>query len=108
MTAQSVLDRVREHLCDAGKVRWTDATLIAYLGHAVRRVYERRPDLLLTDSGLKTVTVPSALSGTVDLPDSFGESLEWLVAGRALAQDTDDTSSLERATAYLARGEELI
>jgi len=109
MTATQVLDRAREHLSDAGAVRWSDASLLDFLAQAVRLVYERRPDLLLDESNaLITVAVPAAVGDTIVLPDSFKEALEWMVAGRALAQDSHDQTNMERGAAYLQRGESLI
>jgi len=109
MTATQVLDRVREHLSDVGAVRWTDAALLDFLAQAIRLVCDRRPDLLLGESNaLATVTVPTAVGNTIVLPESFKEALEWMVAGRALTQDSHDQTNMDRGAAYMQRGEGLI
>jgi hypothetical protein len=109
MTGTQVIDRVREHLSDVGKVRWIDITLLSFLQDAVRLVYQRRPDLLLGESNaLIEVAVPAAIGDTIVLPESFREALEWIVAGRALAQDSHDQTNMDRAASYLERGEGLI
>lgn len=106
-TNQTVVDLARIPLNDASKVRYTDATLLVYLGSAVRRAYELRPDLRI---GIYTSAedVPTTLGGTFPIPDRYIQTCADYISGRAELRD-DDASTEARAQALLALfGSELL
>jgi hypothetical protein len=64
-------------------------------------IFEARPDLLLKDDG--TLIEPLELEDVddpIELPDNMREALGLLTTGKALGQDSDDRTNLERSVFY--------
>tara|TARA_Y100000310_G_scaffold149860_1_gene149246 strand:+ start:1279 stop:1635 length:357 start_codon:yes stop_codon:yes gene_type:complete len=100
MTAQDVIDDVRQHLRDdtAGNYRWTDATLLVHLSDAERQFYQMRPDLFLTSSSTMDTPVDlTDVGDTLKLDEDNRKALVSWVSALALEEDAADEANLARA-----------
>lgn len=98
-TMQDVVDRARIPLNDATKVRYTDATLLAFLNAGVSRTYAIRPDLKF--GGYATAYTDLALSGVFPFPLRYVQTLADYVVFRAETGDDEHVVSA-RAAMFLA------
>ena len=103
--ASDILADVRENLSDSGASRWSTETLLKRITGAVTDIFDLRPDLLLRANG--TLIEPLEVEDVADeieLPPSLRETLALMATSKALAQDSDDRTNLERSVFYQKLG----
>lgn len=96
---QNVLDLARESLNDSGKVRWTDARLLAFANDAIQYLVSNRPDLFLGDfSALPASDL--AAGATFPIADRHKRAVADYILGRAFMGDTE-AGTVEKSMAYI-------
>ena len=95
-TMQQLVDSARKPLNDASKVRWPDATLLAYANDAVRRLRSKRPDLFFGQFG--ALPADKALGENFPLGDALIEPVCDYVRARAQTHDTESAEETKVST----------
>lgn len=98
MTTQSVVDAARLMLQDVSVVRWDEVTMAGYVVLAEQRLFELRPDLWVSASGV--MGSASASSGTIT--PNMTEALAHYAAYLALSEDDSDHGNAQNAALHLA------
>jgi len=97
-TMQNVVDLARVDMNDPGKVRWSDAKLLAYGNDALQLAKVLRSDLFIGSLG--TPLADLALGNTFPLPLAYRRLVADFIIGRAALKD-DENAQGARAPAYL-------
>ncbi|MEJ0004366.1 MAG: DUF6682 family protein [Pararobbsia sp.] len=90
-TCQTVIDRARIPLNDAGKTRYTDAALLSYLGDGIAEAYSLRPDLRFGSFTTNPVTL-FELTDTFPLPVQHEVALQHYIIYRAENMDDENVN----------------
>lgn len=98
-TYQSVVDRARDPLNDADKVRYPDAQLLRLANDAMMMLCNRRPDLFIGQFG-STPTGEAALTDLLPLPPVHVVTLANYVTAMAEMVD-DENADSGRAAAFM-------
>lgn len=98
-TYQSVVDLARIPLNDTDKVRYSDATLLAFVNHGMLTLTKRRPDLFIG----QYANLPNGekvLADAFPLPAGYVQTLADYVTARAESIDDESVNS-GRAAAFM-------
>ena len=98
VTMQSIVDLARVDMNDPGKLRWSDAKLLAYANDALQVAREWRADLFVGSLG--TPLADLLLADNCPLPPAYRRIVADFIIGRAAMKD-DENAQNGRAPAYL-------
>ncbi len=99
-TYQNVVDRARQPLKDAEKLRWPDAVLLGFANDGVLLLRQRRPDLFFGSYAALPGT-EQGLNSPIPVGDEFLPPLADYVTARALVGDDED-SMQQQASSFFA------
>ncbi|CAG2132516.1 DUF6682 family protein [Cupriavidus numazuensis] len=90
-TVQEVIDRGREPLNDADKVRYPDSTLLNYLNDGLAEIYTIRPDLRFGSYGTPVARV--ALTDTFPLSFAHEVAIKHYMVYRSELTDDENVNT---------------
>lgn len=93
VTFQTVINNARVPLNDDAKVRYTDATLLAYANDGINYVLTIRPDLFIGQYSTFSTDGGYALTDNIPIDTRYTAALQDYITGRAEVVDSEFVDS---------------